>query len=174
MTKPQYRPSVDGVAVEAAKVSLEFLVARCGGAFAGVAEAADKLMSFLVETELHLAHWEWIRVVNKALLDAHERMVLETAQLRHDVSEWVCERCRQVYPGPPQEGLKCVLCPQCDGSTMPMPVHERNEARRELSALKEKYDKLLEYAHKLEEDGFPFDDAVASEGGIDLDKLKKP
>ena len=35
------------------------------------------------------------------------------------VKEWACEKCRTVYPGPPQKGFMCVICPDCNGNTMP-------------------------------------------------------
>lgn len=44
----------------------------------------------------------------------------ELVKLRHDVAEWMCRECRYVYPGPPQPGVKCVICPRCNGDTMPL------------------------------------------------------
>jgi hypothetical protein len=41
----------------------------------------------------------------------------EIAELRREVREWYCVDCRTVYPGPPQEGVKCVICPRCGGRT---------------------------------------------------------
>ncbi len=42
----------------------------------------------------------------------------ECADLRREVREWFCVDCRTVYPGPPQELTKCVICPKCGGRTV--------------------------------------------------------
>jgi predicted RNA-binding Zn-ribbon protein involved in translation (DUF1610 family) len=42
----------------------------------------------------------------------------ELIELRAEVREWLCTSCNWVYPGPPQDGLKCVICPRCGGNTM--------------------------------------------------------
>ena len=34
-----------------------------------------------------------------------------------EVREWICESCNTVYPGPPQDGFSCVVCPKCGGRT---------------------------------------------------------
>lgn len=47
------------------------------------------------------------------------RLRAENAELRAEVREWLCTKCNMVYPGPPQEGIMCVLCPKCGGTTAP-------------------------------------------------------
>jgi hypothetical protein len=48
----------------------------------------------------------------------------EVARLRAEVREWICGKCRAVYPGPPQPGCSCVVCPACGGDTMPRASYE--------------------------------------------------
>lgn len=57
----------------------------------------------------------------------------ELAATKALVKEWACEKCRTVYPGPPQKGFMCVICPACKGNTMP---HELLNHREELAAAK--------------------------------------
>ena len=40
----------------------------------------------------------------------------EWAQL---VKEWICTKCRVVYPGPPRPGVMALICPECGDATMP-------------------------------------------------------
>ena len=64
------------------------------------------------------------------------------------VKEWACEKCRTVYPGPPQKGTMCVICPSCKGNTMP---HELLKHREELAAAKAEANQLknkLEFNEK--------------------------
>ena len=44
--------------------------------------------------------------------------------------EWLCEKCNTVYPGPPQAGLMCVMCPKCRGTTLPRTIAERRQAEQ--------------------------------------------
>lgn len=57
----------------------------------------------------------------------------ELAATKALVKEWACEKCRTVYPGPPQKGFMCVICPSCNSNTMP---HELLKHREELAAAK--------------------------------------
>ena len=41
----------------------------------------------------------------------------ERDELRALVRNWRCKECNKVYPGPPQPGFACVICPQCGGET---------------------------------------------------------
>lgn len=59
----------------------------------------------------------------------------ERDKLVREVKEWMCEACNFVYPGPPQEGLACVLCPRCGGHTSP---RERVEHRHLIAGLKDR------------------------------------
>jgi hypothetical protein len=68
-----------------------------------------------------------------------ERAILKLAaaeadleRLRALVREWLCERCNTVYPGPPQKGLKCVICPKCGGMTGPLQWVEQRKIEAEL------------------------------------------
>jgi len=61
-------------------------------------------------------------------------LVVEVAQLRDEVREWLCVDCRTVYPGPPQNGFFCVICPKCEGNTMPRGMADRMRLRSELAA----------------------------------------
>ena len=57
----------------------------------------------------------------------------EVAALRRDVAEWLCESCRYVYPGPPQDGFAGVSCPRCNGTTAPRTTVERRELAAQLA-----------------------------------------
>lgn len=64
----------------------------------------------------------------------------ELAELRRDVREWICCDCNTVYPGPPQEGVACVMCPQCSGRTAPRSSHaEVAVLRQQLDLLSQQY-----------------------------------
>ena len=58
----------------------------------------------------------------------------QLARVLSEVREWVCDWCNHVYPGPPQPGVMCVVCPRCGGNTMPKNVHERLRAEAERDA----------------------------------------
>lgn len=60
----------------------------------------------------------------------------ELVKLRHDVAEWMCRECRYVYPGPPQPGLRAVICPRCDGPTMPRATIDLMEAEEKVERLR--------------------------------------
>lgn len=59
----------------------------------------------------------------------------EIESLRAEVSEWLCESCNYVYPGPPQLGFACVICPRCKGSTAPRKTVELKKAADRIEAL---------------------------------------
>lgn len=44
----------------------------------------------------------------------------------------ICEECRVVYPGPPSQGVDCVLCKKCSGYTMPKPQAKIRDLERQL------------------------------------------
>ena len=73
--------------------------------------------------------------------DAEQRTIRELEAERDaliaDVREWACEKCNFVYPGPPQPGVRCVVCPRCGGSTMPHTTLRRRRAEAERDALRE-------------------------------------
>ena len=56
---------------------------------------------------------------------AAERTACEKAERERDevlalVREWLCEKCNTVFPGPPQPGASCLICPKCGGTTTRM------------------------------------------------------
>lgn len=53
-----------------------------------------------------------------------------------DVGEWLCVKCRIVYPGPPHPGLWCVRCPKCSGDCGPRDFVEKREIKESLSSLR--------------------------------------
>jgi hypothetical protein len=53
--------------------------------------------------------------------------------MAHDVCEWLCTSCNTCYPGPPQEGVKCVICPKCGGDTMSRARAERVQLKEHLA-----------------------------------------
>jgi hypothetical protein len=55
----------------------------------------------------------------------------ELDKVRGEVKEWLCESCNTVYPGPPQEGFKCVECPKCGGDCGPHETIKRRKAEAE-------------------------------------------
>lgn len=57
------------------------------------------------------------------------------AELLAEVREWLCEACDAVYPGPPQDGVWCVICPKCGGDTGPRGYIERKKLKAALTAL---------------------------------------
>lgn len=80
---------------------------------------------------------------------AHEKAVQErveeaTRELRALVKEWLCVKCRTVYPGPPQPGVYCVQCPRCHGDCGPREFMEQRE--RIEKAVKEAVAKAWEEA----------------------------
>ena len=64
--------------------------------------------------------------------------VREIERLRREVSEWMCNGCNTVYPGPPQPGIWCAQCPRCGGATAPRGVIERRRLEREIERLRER------------------------------------
>jgi len=58
----------------------------------------------------------------------------EVAELRAEVKEWLCEKCNFVYPGPPQAGWRCVICPKCGGSTAPRLTVESSRLQARLES----------------------------------------
>ena len=60
-------------------------------------------------------------------------LIAEVERLRAEVKEWLCIDCNTVYPGPPQPGLSCGICPKCGGSTGPRPAGENRLLRAELA-----------------------------------------
>lgn len=71
-----------------------------------------------------------------ALLDEVER-------LRGDVRQWMCDHCDVVYPGPPADGVWCVVCSRCGGDTAPRTVVERWRLQRELDRLSAENARLI-------------------------------
>lgn len=57
----------------------------------------------------------------------------ERDDLAAEVREWLCADCDTIYPGPPQEGVHCVVCPKCGGDTMPRNVATIRDLRAALA-----------------------------------------
>lgn len=70
-------------------------------------------------------------------------MKAQLDRLRSQVQEWACEKCNAVYPGPPQSGFACVICPKCRGTTMPRAVLEIRRLEAEVARKQAKIDALM-------------------------------
>jgi hypothetical protein len=57
-------------------------------------------------------------------------------KLRAEVREWLCDKCNTVYPGPPQPGFSCVICPKCGGYTSPRLAVENRRLGKEIERLR--------------------------------------
>ena len=66
-------------------------------------------------------------------LAAIDRLEKRVAELKAEVSEWLCQGCRTVYPGPPQAGTGCVVCPRCGGDTQPRLSADRDLLAQQLA-----------------------------------------
>ena len=73
----------------------------------------------------------------------------KTEELRSEVYEWLCLKCRTAYPGPPSKGLACIICPKCDGDTGPRKMMELRETKEKLEAERQKAKGLLEASEFL-------------------------
>lgn len=90
--------------------------------------------------------------IDSAIVRWHKARVAklgaEIMKLLREVREWFCVDCQTVYPGPPQDGVKCVVCPKCGGRTTkyggdtPMWKLRAEKAERENAALREEIEKL--------------------------------
>jgi hypothetical protein len=100
---------------------------------------------------------QWVRLhpeatagtgaVYQRLIEATDRLAVaaqEVEQLRAEVREWICAQCRIVYPGPPQKGACCVVCPRCGGDTMPRNRAELAAAQTEIKQLHEAIDNAVD------------------------------
>jgi hypothetical protein len=64
---------------------------------------------------------------------AQRGLIAEVERLRAEVKEWLCIDCNTVYPGPPQPGVACVMCPKCKGSAGPRLAVENRLLRAKLA-----------------------------------------
>lgn len=99
-----------------------------------------------------------------------EALEAENTDLLRQVREWLCEACNTVYPGPPQEGVKCVVCPSCGGFTAPSLAVERRRLQRtnadlltEIRRVDQKYGPFKEFAAQRET-GFSSEEEDAAQG----------
>lgn len=67
-----------------------------------------------------------------------DKAEFERDELLNSVKEWACDDCNYVYPSSPQNGFKCVICPRCNGKTMPHESLKRLRAERERDELRAK------------------------------------
>jgi hypothetical protein len=65
-----------------------------------------------------------------------------------NAEEWLCKECNTVFPGPPQAGVYCIICPKCGGVTGP---RDRIEYELNLAALTDKLRQATEENRKLAE-----------------------
>jgi hypothetical protein len=72
-----------------------------------------------------------------------DRAIAAIESLRGEVREWLCVKCRTIYPGPPQKGFACVQCPKCGGDCGPRNFMEL----RRLQAVAALYGEWFGYAH---------------------------
>lgn len=82
-----------------------------------------------------------ISLLNIQLAEAQR----ENAELRAAVSEWLCIKCNYVYPGPPQPGVMCLICPRCGGDCGPRLSMELRLVKGKLASVEEK---LATYTHR--------------------------
>ena len=67
----------------------------------------------------------------------------EVARLTSEVREWLCDSCNTIYPGPPQKGVWCVVCPKCGGDTAPTKTIELRKARTRIAELEAENNNLI-------------------------------
>jgi len=72
------------------------------------------------------------RAANAILTAENAELRRDLEEMRKEVREWACDDCNTIYPGPPAEGLSCVICPKCKGRTAPRSKIDLIRARREL------------------------------------------
>jgi uncharacterized coiled-coil protein SlyX len=70
-----------------------------------------------------------------AKVNEQQARIAKLDPLLAEVKEWICAKCRYVYPGPPQRGLQCVICPRCNGSTGPRVLMELRAANERIAEL---------------------------------------
>jgi len=80
-----------------------------------------------------LAENERLKGERKFYKLACEAVESELADLQGEIRDWACDTCNIVYPGPPQKGFSCVVCPQCGGNTAPKSTVELLRVKKELS-----------------------------------------
>jgi hypothetical protein len=97
----------------------------------------------------------------KALESALSQAQKERDELRAEVKEWLCVQCNTVYPGPPQPGFRCVICPKCEGDTGPkvsMQLRAERQARKEAE---EKLASEIEVREQLAIDAVTLDEKLS-------------
>ena len=102
----------------------------------------------------------WLRSQIVDLKSEIDRLKEENEKLRAEVKEWLCDKCRYVYNGPPTPRFDCVICPKCEGTTGPRSWMEKRE-------LKAMCDELAGALEKISDIREPFPIKIA------LEALKK-
>lgn len=93
------------------------------------------MLSGVVLSLLNLRSWHVrVRAEVLALRSRLERAEAQAAELRAEVQEWLCGACNTVYPGPPQHGFSCVICPKCSGTTGPRVTMDKRKLEAQLAA----------------------------------------
>lgn len=67
------------------------------------------------------------------------------SKLKSEVREWLCVKCRRVYPGRVAEGTLCVVCSDCGGDCGPRRTMELREEREKVKALVEAAHEAIMY-----------------------------
>jgi len=100
-----------------------------GGCFVVPREDGD-YVSF-VDVAALIAHIEAVREKDRGELIELKKINMS---LLNEVHEWLCDTCATVFPGPPQKGFHCVICPKCNGTTGPRVTMEKRKAEAALAA----------------------------------------
>ena len=79
----------------------------------------------------------------KLFLGQRDALQAEVARLTSEVREWLCDSCNTIYPGPPQKGVWCVVCPKCGGDTAPTKTIELRKARTRIAELEAENNNLI-------------------------------
>lgn len=86
----------------------------------------------------------------QGLLDHDATLRARLEAVTTEVKEWLCDTCNTVYPGPPQQGFSCVICPKCDGECGPRGMIERRRLEQQLAAVTQERDEWKESTSYME------------------------
>jgi hypothetical protein len=73
-------------------------------------------------------------------------------------------KCETVYPGPPQAGCMCLVCPACGGNTV------KRDSRAEVFLLRERHAELLALAEKLNKHVRLLNDSIAQQDSAEFEQ----
>jgi hypothetical protein len=76
------------------------------------------------------------QIVEVVLKSDYKLLETTLLELTKEVEEWVCEDCKRVYlKAMLLPGTICVICPKCEGATMPVSMYERRKMSMQLNAV---------------------------------------